>query len=93
MRRAFAIGLALAIVAASAPPRASADAVGTDETRAGMCDGFEGLPFVFCVAMCEARECDRLPASDERCAVLADGFASVAKGAMLPCPVPARGSI
>ena len=93
MRRAFAIGLAAVIVTAFATPRAFADTVGTDETRAGMCDGFEGLPFVFCVAMCEARECDRMPSSDERCAVLAQGFASVAKGVNLPCPVPARGSI
>ena len=93
MRLALAIGFALALVSASAEPKAFAAVVGTDEARAGMCDDFDGLPFVFCVAMCEARECDRLPPGDERCEALADGFASVTNGAMPPCPVAAHGSI
>jgi hypothetical protein len=62
-----------------------ADEVGTDPSRAGMCDDFDGLSFVFCVAMCEARECDRLPANDDRCETLAQGFASVSNGAAPPC--------
>lgn len=93
MRRAFAIGLAVALVTAFAAPKAQADVLGTDETRAGMCDEFDGLPYVFCVAMCEARECDRLAPGDERCEALADGFASVTNGAAPPCPVPGRGSV
>jgi hypothetical protein len=50
-----------------------------------MCDDFDGLSFVFCVAMCEARECDRLPANHDRCETLAQGFASVSHGAAPPC--------
>ena len=85
MRSALAIVFALALTLAFAPPAHPTEELGTDPSRAGMCDDFDGLPFVFCVAMCEARECDRLPASDERCAVLARGFASVTKGATAPC--------
>lgn len=50
-----------------------------------MCEDFDGLPFVFCVAMCEARECDRQAPGDERCAILAAGFATVTNGATPPC--------
>jgi hypothetical protein len=78
---------------AVAATRVAADDLGTDETRAGMCDDFNGLPYVFCVAMCEARECDRLPPGDERCATLAKGFATVTNGALPPCGVPMRGAI
>jgi hypothetical protein len=85
MRVALAIVFALGLTLASAPLRVSAEELGTDPSRAGMCDDFDGLPFVFCVAMCEARECDRLPASDDRCAALAQGFASVSNGAVAPC--------
>jgi len=94
MRVALAIAFALGLTLASAPIRVSADELGTDPARAGMCDDFDGLPFVFCVAMCEARECDRLPPSDERCAALAQGFASVSPGAVAPCgSPPAHGTI
>lgn len=93
MRLALAMGFALALVSAAAVPSAFGELAGTDETRAGMCEEFDGLPFVFCVAMCEARECDRMPAGDERCHILAEGFASVTRGAIPPCPVPSRGSI
>ena len=85
MRPALAIVFALVICAIVLPFRAIAFEPGQDETRAGMCDDFDGLPFVFCVAMCEARECDRQPAGDDRCAILAKGFASVSNGAAAPC--------
>jgi hypothetical protein len=94
MRRALAIAFSLLLSVASAGPLARADDLGTDESRAGMCDDFDGLPFVFCVAMCEARECDRLGADDERCGVLARGFATVTNGAAPPCGAPSgRGTI
>ncbi len=94
MRSALAIVFALALTAAFAPPAHPTEELGTDPSRAGMCDDYDGLPFVFCVAMCEARECDRLPAGDERCAVLARGFANVTNGAAAPCsPTSAPGSI
>jgi hypothetical protein len=85
MRRALAIAFSLALVVLSASPMVGAGELGTDETRAGMCDDFDGLPFVFCVAMCEARECDRLSPDDHRCEVLARGFASVTNGGVSPC--------
>jgi hypothetical protein len=58
---------------------------GLDDDRAGMCDAFDGLAFTFCVALCEARECDRRPAGDERCAVLQRGFERVSDGYRAPC--------
>ena len=84
MRFAFAIGFAL-VLALAASSSAPAVQTGTDEMRAGMCDAFDGLPFVFCVAMCEARECDRQDASDARCAVLARAFSEATGGAAPPC--------
>ena len=88
MRVALAIVLALALACVAAPVRTSADEPGTDESRAGMCDGFDGLPFVFCVALCEARECDRQDPGDERCTVLARGFANATGGMTPPCAAP-----
>lgn len=88
MRLAFAIVLALALACVAVPSNAPADELGTDELRAGMCEGFDGLSFVFCVALCEARECDRQEAGDERCAVLARGFANASGGMTPPCAVP-----
>lgn len=85
--------LALALVTAFATTSATAETRGTDEARAGMCDAYDGLPFVFCVAMCEARECDRLGASDERCEILAEGFAAVTNGAAPPCSPASRTTI
>jgi hypothetical protein len=94
MRLALAIVFALALAAVAVPSNAPADEPGTDELRAGMCEGFDGLSFVFCVALCEARECDRQEPGDERCAVLARGFASASGGMTPPCAVPAlHGSI
>ena len=85
MRVALAIGFALALALGSLPPSVQALEPGTDEGRAGMCEDFDGLSFVFCVAMCEARECDRQPVGDERCEILAQGFASASHGAVAPC--------
>jgi hypothetical protein len=85
--------LALAFLAASAGASLATEILGTDETRAGMCDAYDGLPYVFCVAMCEARECDRLGASDDRCVVLAEGFAAVTNGATPPCASASRAGI
>ena len=94
MRSALAMVFALALALVIAPSFSSADELGTDPRRAGMCDDFDGLPFVFCVAMCEARECDRMPAGDDRCEALAQGFAAVTNGAASPCSAGgAQGSI
>jgi hypothetical protein len=92
MRFALAIGLALAFALAPTLPASGAPEPGTDELRAGMCDAFDGLPFVFCVALCEARECDRQAPDDDRCIVLARGFARVTGGTPPPC-VSARPAI
>ena len=93
MRRAHAMMFALVLLAASVAPSKTADVLGTDETRAGICDAYDGLPFVFCVAMCEARECDRLGPDDERCEILAEGFATVTNGATPPCGSASRTAI
>jgi hypothetical protein len=94
MRLALAIVLALSLAGVAAPLAAETSELGTDETRAGMCDDFEGLSFVFCVALCEARECDRQDPGDERCGLLARGFSRVSGGARPPCTsTPASGSI
>ncbi len=92
MRRAFAIAAALVVVGAFASRVAPAatesdllDAPSIADLRAGMCDGFDGLAFTFCVALCEARGCDLLPEDDDRCAILRRGFARVSGGATAPC--------
>lgn len=81
-RIAFAVMFALltaipSMIAAAQPP--------TGETRAGMCEEFSGLTYGFCVALCEARQCDLQPASDERCAVLRRGFDRASGGVHPPC--------
>jgi hypothetical protein len=91
MRRASAIVFACALLISS-PPAHAVDPgdLASDvelELRAGMCDAFEGLSFTFCVALCEARACDRRDAADERCSLLRRGFARVAGGANPPCDV------
>lgn len=58
---------------------------GTDDARAGLCDAFAGVAFTFCVAFCEARECDRQPPGDERCILLRRGFDRVTGGVTPPC--------
>jgi hypothetical protein len=82
--------LSLAIVSAIvllnvATLSALAAEVGADESRAGVCGDFDGVAFTFCVALCEARECDRQPSDDARCALLRHGFARVTGGALAPC--------
>jgi hypothetical protein len=54
-------------------------------TRAGMCEHFSGLAFGFCVALCEARECDQQSTGDERCGVLRRGFDRATGGLEPPC--------
>ena len=90
MRRAFAIVSACALLIPALPARSTAGDTGASvdvqlESRAGMCDGFDGLAFTFCVALCEARACDQVAAGDERCALLRRGFARVAARARPPC--------
>jgi len=50
-----------------------------------MCNAFDGLAFTFCVALCEARECDRQPLDDVRCDALQRGFDRVSDGRTAPC--------
>jgi hypothetical protein len=69
------------------PEHSSVVAPAPDDIRAGMCDGFDGPAFTFCVALCEARNCDTRDANDARCTVLRRGFARVTKGASPPCEV------
>lgn len=64
-----------------------AAARGDGDERAGMCDAFDGVAFTFCVAVCEARECDLATPGDERCATMLRGFARVTGGATPPCAV------
>lgn len=86
MRRALAILCAMALlIFATAPSLALIAAAPPDESRAGMCDAFDGLAFTFCVAICEARACDLLTAEDERCAILERGFDRVTEGDVPPC--------
>jgi len=84
MRRALAIVFASAFLALS-PYCALAQEQAPEADRAGMCDDFEGLAFTFCVALCEARTCDLLPAGDERCTLLRHAFDDLVSGAAPPC--------
>ena len=80
------IALTVALLFTAAAPSAAAERQpGTDERRAGMCENFSALPFAFCVALCEARECDLQPSDDERCAVLRRGFERASGGLPPPC--------
>ena len=81
----FAIAFAFALALLTAPAASGAFDPGTNPERAGMCDAFEGLAFTFCVALCEARECDRRPLDDYRCEVLRRGFDRVSDGRRAPC--------
>lgn len=54
-----------------------------DDARAGMCDGFDGLAFTFCVALCEASACDQI--DDDTCVLLHHGFARATGGLAAPC--------
>ncbi len=93
MRRALAIAFACGFLMGAASPRLStandfADvppAPEQEDARAGMCDDFDGPTFTFCVALCEARDCDLLDADDAHCLLLRRGFSNVSGGASLPC--------
>jgi hypothetical protein len=74
-----------ALLLLTAPGAAEVPEAGTDDSRAGMCEDFSGLAFGFCVALCEARECDLQSPGDERCAVLRRGFERVTGGHQPPC--------
>jgi hypothetical protein len=82
----FLLFVVLCIACLVAAPLAAQqnDAV-TAVKRDGVCDGFDGLAFAFCVAICEARECHRQPPYDERCATLRSGFDRVTGGQSAPC--------
>ena len=84
MRATFALILVSAMALAM-PTRAAGPLVAPPPSRAGMCDAYDGLAFTFCVALCEARECDRRAPDDARCALLARGFARMSRGAVAPC--------
>ena len=77
--------LILALLWVAAPSAAAKREAGPDETRAGMCKDFSGLAFGFCVALCEARECDLQSPGDQRCAVLRRGFERASGGHQPPC--------
>ena len=81
----IAIALTLALLAVAAASAGAQREAGTDGRRAGMCEKFSGVAFGFCVALCEARECDHQPAGDQRCAVLRRGFERVTPGRQPPC--------
>ena len=92
MRSALAIALACGLVIGApliglATPGDAPAVVAPepDESRAGMCDAFDGLAFTFCVALCEARSCDLLAPDDETCTLLRRGFARTSDGAAAPC--------
>jgi hypothetical protein len=84
MRATFAVILVSAMALAM-PTRAAGPLVELPASRAGMCDAYDGLAFTFCVALCEARECDRRASDDARCALLARGFARMTRGGVAPC--------
>jgi hypothetical protein len=84
MPRTGAIVSALAfVILTMSPPAVTPRNAAAD--RAGMCDAYDGVAFTFCVAYCEARECDTVPIGDERCALIRRGFARVTGGATPPC--------
>ena len=86
MSRALAIVSASAILTLALLSRVSADAGSVvDDERAGMCAAFDGVSFAFCVALCEARECDLRAVADERCVILRRGFARATGGVPPPC--------
>jgi hypothetical protein len=89
MRFPLVVLAVIALTGSVAPSPAPAFEPGTDDTRAGLCDAFAGAAFTLCVAFCEARECDRQPSGDERCALLRRGFSRVTGGVTPPCLDPA----
>jgi hypothetical protein len=92
MRRALAIVFASALVAVVVRPAWSDEPAPSDD-RAGMCDAYEGVSFTFCVAYCEARDCDVLAADDARCALLRRGFESTTGDTALPCDLAGTAAV
>jgi hypothetical protein len=84
MRRAFAVLFAIVSLSLVTVPAAADTVASADDDRVGLCAPFEGIAFVFCVALCEARMCDRLDRDDARCGVLRRGF-SRTTGEAAPC--------
>jgi hypothetical protein len=82
MRHTIATVLIAMLLVAPTRARTLPDA---DETRAGMCAEFSGLALGFCVALCEARQCDLRANDDERCAILRRGFERATDGQPAPC--------
>lgn len=85
MRRALAILFASLLLIPLLSLRLDAEVAAPDEGRAGMCAEYDGIPFAFCVAICEARQCDRLGSGDDRCTILQRGFRRVAGVDPPPC--------
>ena len=85
MIRKVAMISTLALLLAAAPSGGVVRQEASGETRAGMCGEFSGLAFGFCVALCEARECDLQSIDDDRCAVLRRGFERATGGLEPPC--------
>jgi hypothetical protein len=85
MAHKIAIVLCLAILLAAGRSSGGDREPGLDETRAGMCEAFSGVAFGFCVALCEARQCDLQPPDDARCLTLRRGFDRVTGGVQPPC--------
>ena len=81
----IALALTVVFLSIAAPSAAVEPQTGRDDSRAGMCAGFSDLAFAFCVAVCEARECDLQPPDDTRCTVLRRGFERVSGGLQPPC--------
>ncbi len=50
-----------------------------------MCSEFSGVTLGFCVALCEARQCDLRPQDDGRCTTLRRGFERASGGLTPPC--------
>jgi len=85
MTHKIAIALVFALLLIGKPSAAARLEAGTDEGRAGMCADYSGLAFGFCVALCEARQCDLQSSDDERCSILRSGFDRATGGLAPPC--------
>lgn len=85
VRDTIATLLASALLFVAAPSRVVPLQAGADDVRATMCSQFSGVALGFCVALCEARQCDLRPQDDERCAILRRGFDRASGGLTPPC--------
>jgi phage-related baseplate assembly protein len=85
MKDTIATLLICALLLLAARSRAVTRPTQADEARAGMCAELSGVALGFCVALCEARQCDLRPDDDERCAILRRGFERATGGLPPPC--------